>query len=61
MNENEQPVYGVLKISAQIARRMKKEWEAVECPPRPPMRLTPEVLPFPPIADHAKKPRPLAA
>lgn len=46
--------YGVFDISRQVARRIQQEWEMVESPPRPPMRLTAEVIPMPSI-DHSKK------
>ena len=54
--------YGVFDISREVARQIQQEWEMVESPPRPPMRLTAEVIPMPPPEDHPKiEKRPLAA
>ena len=39
--------YGVFDISRQIARRVQREWEMVESPPRLPMSLTAELIPLP--------------
>jgi hypothetical protein len=44
--------YGVFDISRQVARRIQKEWELVESPPRPPMRLTAEAIPMSPPDDR---------
>lgn len=62
MNENENHVYGLLKLSRSVARRARRNRDAIEFPPpRPPMRLTAEIIPMPVPTDPPEEKRPLAA
>jgi len=63
MNSKHRTGYGLHDLSRQIARRVQREWEAVEFAPPPP-RQDADVILFPAPADPTPPPtekRPLAA
>ncbi len=54
--------YGIFDLSRQVARRVQAEWDMVEQPNPPPMRLTSEFFPRPASTQPPRpEKRPLAA